>query len=90
MSCQFCPVGKYQESPGATSCTGCGSGKTTQTFGSYSSSDCKGQYKTRERYYGVISVCSFTTLNWKKIDNDVDRNKRETDTSSSMETGDMR
>ena len=50
MSCQFCPVGKYQESPGATSCTDCGSGKTTQTFGSYSSSDCKGQCNTRERY----------------------------------------
>ena len=50
MSCQFCPVGKYQESRGATSCTDCGSGKTTQTFGSYSSSDCKGQCNTRERY----------------------------------------
>jgi hypothetical protein len=42
------------------------------------------------RHCGVISVCSFTTLNWKKIDNNVDRNNRETDTSSSMETGDMR
>jgi hypothetical protein len=34
-----------------TSCTDCQSGKTTQTFGSYSSSDCKGQYKTRDRYW---------------------------------------
>ena len=39
-TCKYCPVGKYQTSPGQVECTACDDGMTTETHGSVAMDEC--------------------------------------------------
>ncbi|XP_056017716.1 sushi, von Willebrand factor type A, EGF and pentraxin domain-containing protein 1-like isoform X1 [Ostrea edulis] len=57
-NCEYCPLATYGNADGLTTCTPCGSGKTTLGVGYYDSADCVDDCRVGQFWDSTLSQCA--------------------------------